>query len=321
MNRASSLLRPSIKHSSLNNNNNKNSTSQTSDTNNNNILLLKRAETFPNKDSSNNNDNNYNDQQTILPANNVTVIRKNALSTLAETSSNKSQLTVYVNNEQIKIETNFTLEQDEQNQTIKTSTPNNLIKNQDEQQKSQEKSSAVLNSSISSEHKKYMLNSLNKGVMDDEDNEKFYDHDHCVSNENPDKTSNSESVSAIGKQFLNNSLDNSKPFQKATRMNTFYSISKIVLIFFLIISLCILLEFIYCKLSRLNDANLVNYSCSGQMINTIRNRLYSAMSSSSSNSGSNQITSQNPRWISWSNVDPNSFKLDPIFWCFFTKSS
>ena len=301
---------------------NQTSCAPSNDSNNNN-LLIKRAETLTHIELSS---NQKSDNQTV-PSNNVAILRKNTLSTLTETSSNKSQLTVHImNNDSVhRVEHNS-----DENLQLKTSTPNESnndnSKIENEQNNLQENSNnnraidstsnknkktlSELNSSIPSEIKKYMLNSINKGINEvsiddvDEEGDKFYDHDdYTIVKDQMSK--NIDQVDCI----IQKNSNQKNMIKKFTRIeNNVYSIVKIVLIFFLIISICIIIELFYCKLVKYNDRA---YSCSSQMLNTIRNRLYSIMNTNANQNGD--------RWVSWSNFNSINYNFDPIFSWFYSK--
>lgn len=225
--------------------------------------------------------------------------RKNTLTTLTETSSNKSQLTVIVSNEEdeddndvIVIKTPVTggavVENGsiEQNEFVITSTPNTAASREDKDETIKVNGGTV----TSDQTLRQSENETNESYGED----KFYDYREISEPPSHNKQ--------------NGSINN-----KQQRRRNLYSIRVIVLTFFFILFVCMLFEYVYCSVTHRNDQV---YSCAGQMINTIRNNLlygglFTSSSQSSTSGGSNTV---NHRYISWVNVadEASLARLDPL---------
>ncbi len=308
------------------------------DSNNNNLLVLKRVD----PESSTHNSNQHSE-----------LSRKNTLTTLTETGSMKSQLTVIVSEDNLPdLDLDGQSNQgagehpatnDADTQPHLTSTPNsrnnqetsnpNLLPQNSGSTES--KDEAPLNTSVSSgkqrvssEQKKYILSSLSKARFDNENDaavdtvttnleetghddetksrrlsendDKYFDHDY-LNKSNGRVSSRHSDTASLAKS---GDAGRSSGSRSTVTRRRLYSAAKIALVFFFILFACLLVEFLVCKAQRYNDSA---YSCSGQIMNTMRNRVNS------------YSLAKHNRWVSWVNVDTRSQLLDPIFSWFFSK--
>ncbi len=264
--------------------------------------------------------------------------RRNTLTTLAETGSLNSQLTVIVADDDMNAEAELDapsrhaeaeIVADSVDTTATpnlTSTPNSRnhepASTVDAAERpplsngpSQSGVNTQIKSSVASEHKKHMLSSLNRpclGENSDTHEAEYDDETNQETNENEtndiEQLNKSNGRISFGNVSLNNSPVAKSSAAGAERKRSLtrrrlYSAGKIVLVFFFILFVCLLIEFLVCKWQRYNDSA---YSCTGQIMNTMRNRV-------------STYSQANNRWVSWVNVDSRCQLIDPIFAWFFSK--